>query len=123
MMYTGWRQLSTTDILFQSTFMFSHFGIRSASNFHMTLFLPKLKIVKVKVSAGKWRVKLGALLMLCRLDDHFLMQSIILKELSVIRDHAGKACLRELDKSNSPLNMAICGSKGTYRQRLLIVTR
>ena len=37
---------------------------------------------------------------------------MILKELSVIRDHTGKACLRELDKSNSPLNMAICGSKG-----------
>ena len=37
---------------------------------------------------------------------------MILKELSVIRDHAGKACLRELHKSNSPLNMAVCGSKG-----------
>ena len=37
---------------------------------------------------------------------------MILRELSVIRDHAGKACLRELHKSNSPLNMAICGSKG-----------
>lgn len=45
-----------------------------------------------------------------------LLQAMILKELSVIRDHAGKACLRELDKSNSPLNMAICGSKGIYRQ-------
>ena len=39
---------------------------------------------------------------------------MILKELSVIRDHTGKACLRELDKSNSPLNMAICGSKGMF---------
>ena len=37
---------------------------------------------------------------------------MILKELSVIRDHAGKACLRELHSSNSPLTMAICGSKG-----------
>lgn len=42
-----------------------------------------------------------------------LLQAMILRELSVIRDHAGKACLRELHKSNSPLNMAICGSKGT----------
>ncbi|KAK2176857.1 hypothetical protein NP493_625g00001 [Ridgeia piscesae] len=42
------------------------------------------------------------------------LEAIILKELSVIRDHAGKACLRELDKSNSPLNMAICGSKGSF---------
>ena len=41
-----------------------------------------------------------------------LLQAMILRELSVIRDHAGKACLRELHKSNSPLNMAICGSKG-----------
>lgn len=39
-------------------------------------------------------------------------QGSILKELSVIRDHAGSACLRELDKSNSPLTMALCGSKG-----------
>ena len=30
----------------------------------------------------------------------------------MIRDHAGKACLRELHSSNSPLTMAICGSKG-----------
>lgn len=41
-----------------------------------------------------------------------LLQAVILKELSVIRDHAGKACLRELHKSNSPLTMAVCGSKG-----------
>ena len=34
----------------------------------------------------------------------------------MIRDHAGSACLRELDKSNSPLTMALCGSKG---ERLL----
>lgn len=30
----------------------------------------------------------------------------------MIRDRAGRACLRELDKSNSPLIMALCGSKG-----------
>ncbi|KAL7990271.1 hypothetical protein Chor_013701, partial [Crotalus horridus] len=40
--------------------------------------------------------------------------ALILKELSVIRDHAGSACLRELDKSNSPLTMAVCGSKGSF---------
>ncbi|XP_071952923.1 DNA-directed RNA polymerase III subunit RPC1-like [Antedon mediterranea] len=42
------------------------------------------------------------------------LEAIILKELSVIRDHAGKSCLKELDKSNSPLNMAVCGSKGSF---------
>ncbi|XP_072164609.1 DNA-directed RNA polymerase III subunit RPC1-like [Diadema setosum] len=42
------------------------------------------------------------------------LESMILKELSVIRDHAGKACLRELHKSNSPLTMAVCGSKGSF---------
>ncbi|XP_033120133.1 DNA-directed RNA polymerase III subunit RPC1-like [Anneissia japonica] len=42
------------------------------------------------------------------------LEAIILKELSVIRDHAGKACLKELHKSNSPLNMALCGSKGSF---------
>ncbi|XP_068111539.1 DNA-directed RNA polymerase III subunit RPC1 isoform X3 [Hyperolius riggenbachi] len=40
------------------------------------------------------------------------LEALILRELSVIRDHAGSACLRELDKSNSPLIMALCGSKG-----------
>ncbi|KAK3608217.1 hypothetical protein CHS0354_039236 [Potamilus streckersoni] len=42
------------------------------------------------------------------------LEAMILRELSVIRDHAGKACLRELNKSNSPLIMAICGSKGSF---------
>ncbi|XP_072037718.1 LOW QUALITY PROTEIN: DNA-directed RNA polymerase III subunit RPC1-like [Amphiura filiformis] len=42
------------------------------------------------------------------------LEAIILKELSVIRDHAGKACLQELPKSNSPLTMAVCGSKGSF---------
>ncbi|MGH0152595.1 UNVERIFIED_CONTAM: hypothetical protein FKN15_022766 [Acipenser sinensis] len=41
-------------------------------------------------------------------------KALILKELSVIRDHAGSACLRELDKSNSLLIMALCGSKGSF---------
>ncbi len=40
------------------------------------------------------------------------LEAMILKELSVIRDHAGNACLKELHKSNSPLTMAVCGSKG-----------
>ena len=42
------------------------------------------------------------------------LEAVILRELSVIRDHAGKACLRELHKSNSPLTMAVCGSKGSF---------
>ncbi|XP_005098920.1 DNA-directed RNA polymerase III subunit RPC1 [Aplysia californica] len=42
------------------------------------------------------------------------LEAKILKELSVIRDHAGKACLEELHKTNSPLNMAVCGSKGSF---------
>ena len=46
-------------------------------------------------------------------------KAMILKELSVIRDHAGKACLQELHKSNSPLTMAVCGSKGSVIHRHL----
>ncbi|XP_077970587.1 DNA-directed RNA polymerase III subunit RPC1-like [Styela clava] len=42
------------------------------------------------------------------------LEAVILKELSVIRDHAGKACLRELHRSNTPLTMAVCGSKGSF---------
>jgi DNA-directed RNA polymerase III subunit RPC1 len=42
------------------------------------------------------------------------LEAVILKELSVIRDKAGDACLKTLDRHNSPLTMAICGSKGSY---------
>lgn len=42
------------------------------------------------------------------------LEAMILKELSVIRDHAGKACLKELDPTNSPLVMALSGSKGSF---------
>lgn len=42
------------------------------------------------------------------------LESVILKELSVIRDHAGKACLQELHPSNGPLVMALSGSKGSF---------
>ena len=41
------------------------------------------------------------------------MLGVILKELSSIRDKAGKACLKALHKSNAPLTMALCGSKGS----------
>ncbi|XP_012276667.1 DNA-directed RNA polymerase III subunit RPC1 [Orussus abietinus] len=42
------------------------------------------------------------------------LEAMMLKELSVIRDHAGKACLKELHPSNSPLVMALSGSKGSF---------
>jgi DNA-directed RNA polymerase III subunit RPC1 len=42
------------------------------------------------------------------------LEAMILKELSVIRDHAGKVCLKELHPSNSPLVMALSGSKGSF---------
>lgn len=42
------------------------------------------------------------------------LEAVILKELSVIRDKAGDACLKTLDRHNSPLIMAICGSKGSF---------
>lgn len=41
------------------------------------------------------------------------LESMINKELSEIRDHAGKACVKELGRKNSPLLMAMCGSKGS----------
>lgn len=40
------------------------------------------------------------------------LEAIILKELSVIREHAGQACVAELPATNSPLIMALSGSKG-----------
>ncbi|XP_066925897.1 DNA-directed RNA polymerase III subunit RPC1-like isoform X1 [Clytia hemisphaerica] len=42
------------------------------------------------------------------------LEAIILRELSVIREHCGKACLQELHQTNSPLTMAVCGSKGSF---------
>ncbi|MCL4133658.1 UNVERIFIED_CONTAM: hypothetical protein GTU68_021185, partial [Idotea baltica] len=42
------------------------------------------------------------------------LEQLILKELSNIRDKAGKACVMELHKSNVALIMAISGSKGSF---------
>lgn len=42
------------------------------------------------------------------------LEAVILKELSVIRDHAGQACVAELHPTNSPLIMALSGSKGSF---------
>jgi DNA-directed RNA polymerase III subunit RPC1 len=42
------------------------------------------------------------------------LEAVLLKTLSNIREDAAKQCLRELDyHNNSPLIMAICGSKGS----------
>lgn len=47
------------------------------------------------------------------------LEALILKTLSEVRESAGKLCLEELQRSsNSPLIMAISGSKGTLRMRL-----
>jgi DNA-directed RNA polymerase III subunit RPC1 len=40
------------------------------------------------------------------------LEANILHELSTIRDKAGKTSLTALHKSNAPLVMALCGSKG-----------
>ncbi len=42
------------------------------------------------------------------------LEALILKELSAIRDKAGKASLTALHKSNAPLTMALAGSKGSF---------
>ena len=44
-----------------------------------------------------------------------------MSELSAIREHAGQVCHRELHKTNSPLIMAQCGSKGMHNFFLVIV--
>lgn len=45
----------------------------------------------------------------------------LLKTLSDIRDDAGKVCLSELHPTNSPLIMALCGSKGNWQFLTVIV--
>ena len=47
----------------------------------------------------------------CTVDE--TLESLMLKELSKIREAAGKSCLLELPRTNSPLIMALCGSKVT----------
>lgn len=47
------------------------------------------------------------------LDEAETLEAMILKELSAIREHAGKACMTQLKPSNSALIMALCGSKGS----------
>jgi len=42
------------------------------------------------------------------------LEANILHELSTIRDKAGKKSLTALHKSNAPLTMAMCGSKGSF---------
>jgi len=42
------------------------------------------------------------------------LEANILHELSTIRDKAGKSSLTALHKSNAPLVMALCGSKGSF---------
>ena len=42
------------------------------------------------------------------------LEALILKELSAIRETAGKAAKSALHKSNAPLIMALCGSKGSF---------
>ncbi|KAK9891975.1 hypothetical protein WA026_017458 [Henosepilachna vigintioctopunctata] len=41
------------------------------------------------------------------------LESVMLKELSAIREHAGQACVEESVPTNSPLIMALSGSKGS----------
>ncbi len=42
------------------------------------------------------------------------LESVIMRELSSVRDEAGKKSLNALNKANAPLTMALCGSKGSF---------
>lgn len=48
----------------------------------------------------------------CTIEE--TLEVIIIKELSDIRDHAGRACKRELHPTNAPLIMALSGAKGSF---------
>ncbi|XP_054160182.1 DNA-directed RNA polymerase III subunit RPC1-like isoform X2 [Oppia nitens] len=62
-------------------------------------YIGKLKEGKLETMAGR--------------SAEETLESMINKELSEIRDHAGKACVKELGNKNAPLLMAMCGSKGS----------
>ncbi|KAH7729808.1 RNA polymerase Rpb1 [Aphelenchoides avenae] len=59
------------------------------------------------VKAGKLKAQPGC-------TEMETLESLILGELSMIREHAGKACLYNLSVRNTPLTMAVCGSKGSF---------
>ena len=63
-------------------------------------FIEQLRIGKLKARPGQ--------------TEAGTLESLILRELSQIRDHAGRACVHNLSRNNTPLTMAICGSKGSY---------
>uniref|UniRef100_A0A183FJP0 DNA-directed RNA polymerase n=1 Tax=Heligmosomoides polygyrus TaxID=6339 RepID=A0A183FJP0_HELPZ len=48
----------------------------------------------------------------CTMEE--TLEAFILRELSSIRDKAGKTCVANLSKHNAPLIMAISGSKGSF---------
>ncbi len=56
----------------------------------------------------------GSLSSVAGRSEEETLEDLILKELSAIRDKAGKASLTALHKSNAPLTMALCGSKGSF---------
>nr|WCZ58691.1 DNA-directed RNA polymerase III subunit RPC1 [Seculamonas ecuadoriensis] len=62
-------------------------------------YIDQMKRGKLKLEAG------------CDMEQS--LESVLNKVLSDIREDAGKACLRELNKENAPLIMAVCGSKGS----------
>ncbi|KAF8382261.1 rpc-1 [Pristionchus pacificus] len=59
------------------------------------------------VKSGKLKAQPGC-------SDEDTLESMILRELSVIRDLAGQVCLKNLSRRNTPLTMAVCGSKGSF---------
>ncbi|GMT04446.1 hypothetical protein PENTCL1PPCAC_26619, partial [Pristionchus entomophagus] len=59
------------------------------------------------VKSGKLKAQPGC-------SDEDTLESLILRELSLIRDHAGQVCLKNLSRRNTPLTMAVCGSKGSF---------
>lgn len=60
-----------------------------------------------QVNEGRLQTQPG-----CTVEES--LEAVILKELSVIREHAGQACVSELPSTNSPLIMALSGSKGRF---------
>ncbi|KAG1714420.1 DNA-directed RNA polymerase III subunit RPC1 [Nymphon striatum] len=59
------------------------------------------------------QLKKGRLQLQPGLTQEQTLEAVMLKTLSDIREAAGKACVKNLPISNSPLTMALCGSKGS----------
>jgi DNA-directed RNA polymerase III subunit RPC1 len=77
-------------------------------------YIQEYKSGQLKTQPGCTPAQVYSLLLVYTHTHEQSLEAMILRELSFIRDRAGTTCLKNLSKLNSPLTMAVCGSKGLH---------